>query len=76
MSKFTIGQTVHHMKVDYGRNLPSFGRVVHLGEMKGQSEDSEEIDIVERRLVIRKNKKLKYRCSCNACVETAPVQRS
>lgn len=43
-----------------------------LGEMKGQSEDSEEIDIVERRLVIRKHKKLKYRCKCNACVETAP----
>jgi transposase len=44
----------------------------HLEEMKGQSEDSEEIDIVERRLVIRKHKKLKYRCKCNACVETAP----
>ncbi len=44
----------------------------HLGEMKGQSEDADEIDIVERRLVVRKHKKLKYRCKCNACVETAP----
>lgn len=43
----------------------------HLEEMKGQTEDSEEIDIVERRLVVRKHKKQKYRCACNACVETA-----
>jgi transposase len=39
--------------------------------MAGQSEDSEEIDIVERRLVVHKHKRLKYRCQCNACVETA-----
>jgi len=44
----------------------------HLDEMEGQSEDSEEIDIIERRLVLRKKKKRKYRCACNACVETAP----
>ena len=42
-----------------------------LEEMAGQSEDSEEIDIVERRLVVHKHKRLKYRCQCNACVETA-----
>ncbi|MEM6531012.1 MAG: IS66 family transposase zinc-finger binding domain-containing protein [Myxococcota bacterium] len=43
-----------------------------LTEIKGQSEDSEEIDLIERRLVVRKRKRLKYRCTCNACVETAP----
>lgn len=43
-----------------------------LEEMSGQTEDADEIDIVERRLVIRKHKKRKYRCRCNACVETAP----
>jgi transposase len=42
-----------------------------LEEMTGQSEDADEIDIVERRLVVHKHKRLKYRCTCNACVETA-----
>ncbi len=39
----------------------------------GQSEDSEEIDVIERRFVIRKHRRLKYRCNCNACIKTAPA---
>lgn len=45
------------------------------GELKewvGQSEDSEEIDVIERRFVVQKHQRKKYRCGCNACIETAP----
>jgi transposase len=43
-----------------------------LKEMVGQSEDSEEIDVVERRFVIRKHRRAKFRCACNQCIKTAP----
>jgi transposase len=39
----------------------------------GQFEESEEIDVVERRFVLKKHKRQKYRCTCNACIETAPA---
>jgi transposase len=43
------------------------------GELKemGQFEDSEEITVVERRFVLVKHRRKKYRCQCNGCVETA-----
>ncbi len=44
----------------------------HLQEWVGQTEDSEEIDVIERRFVIRKHMRKKYRCRCGGCVETAP----
>ena len=34
-------------------------------------EDSEEIDVIERRFVIKKHRRQKYRCGCNGCIETA-----
>lgn len=43
-----------------------------LGEWQGQHEESEEVDVLERRFVLKKHKRLKYRCRCGACVETAP----
>jgi len=43
-----------------------------LCEFKGQYEESEEITVVERRFVLEKQKRLKYRCECNGCIETAP----
>jgi transposase len=43
-----------------------------LTEMAGQTEDSEEITVVERHFTILKHKRRKYRCACNGCVETAP----
>ncbi len=43
-----------------------------LTEMAGQTEDSEEVTVVERRFVILKHQRKKYRCACNGCVETAP----
>jgi len=44
-----------------------------LQEWDGQLEESEEIDVIERRYVLVKNKRKKYRCSCGACIETAPA---
>ncbi|HYO94639.1 MAG TPA: IS66 family transposase [Polyangiaceae bacterium] len=43
-----------------------------LGEWSGQFEESEEIDVIERRFVLKKHKRQKYRCSCGECIETAP----
>ena len=43
-----------------------------LDEMKGQSEDSEEITVIERKFTLIKYRRKKYRCRCNACVVTAP----
>ncbi len=43
----------------------------HLEEWIGQSENSEEIDVIERRFVIRKHVRKKYRCRCGGCLETA-----
>jgi len=43
-----------------------------LKEMTGQTEDSEEITVVERQFVLVKHQRKKYRCACNGCVDTAP----
>jgi transposase len=43
-----------------------------LSELAGPSEDSEEITVVERRFVLAKHRRQKYRCACNGHVATAP----
>lgn len=43
-----------------------------LVEMTGQTEDSEEITVIERRFAILRHQRKKYRCACNGCVDTAP----
>ena len=43
-----------------------------LAEWPGQTEDSEEISVVQRRFVLTTHKRQKYRCSCNAAILTAP----
>ena len=43
-----------------------------LKEMAGQTEDSEEITVVERRFVLLQRRRKKYRCACNGCIDTAP----
>ena len=43
----------------------------HLDAWNGQFEESEEIDVIERRFVITKHKRQKYRCRCGQCIETA-----
>ncbi len=42
-----------------------------LAEMKGQSEDSEEIDVLERSYRLVRHRRQKYRCACGGCVDTA-----
>ncbi len=44
----------------------------HLEEWEGQFEESEEIDVIERRFFLAKHKRKKYRCQCGQCIETAP----
>ena len=43
-----------------------------LTELKGQTEDAEEITVVERQFVLVRHRRQKYRCRCNGCVATAP----
>jgi len=64
-----IEERVHELAADE-RQCPVCGGA--LAEMKDQTEDSEEITVVERRFVMVKHRRKKYRCRCNACVETAP----
>ena len=39
---------------------------------EGFTEDSEEVDIIERRFVLKKHKRQKYKCGCGSCIKTAP----
>src|SRR3989475_8620419 len=43
-----------------------------LVEMAGQTEDSEEVTVIERRFAILRHQRKKYRCACNGCIDTAP----
>jgi transposase len=40
--------------------------------MTSQTEDSEEITVVERRFTLVQHRRKKYRCACNGCIDTAP----
>jgi transposase len=42
-----------------------------LAEMRGQYEESDEVDVLERQFVLLRHKRKKYRCKCGGCVETA-----
>src|SRR5512144_924675 len=46
-----------------------------LEEWDGQFEESEEVDVIERRYVVKRHKRKKYRCRCGSCIETAPAPR-
>jgi transposase len=52
------------------RQCPACGGLLEPWE--GQFEESEEVDVLERRFVLRKHRQRKYRCSCGGCIETAP----
>jgi transposase len=39
---------------------------------KDQYEASEEIDVIDVKYVLKKHLRQKYRCTCGACIETAP----
>jgi len=62
--------TVTHALPDDQRTCPVCqGRLEPMGE---QSEDSEEITVIEASYQVVTHKRQKYRCSCNASVVTAP----
>lgn len=64
-----IVERVHELD-DADRTCKVCGGV--LDEMGDQVEESEEVTVVEREFVLIKHRRKKYRCKCNACVETAP----
>ena len=68
--KLAVIERVHVLD-DADRACPKCGGA--LAEIVGQTEDSDEITVVERRFVIVKQKRQKYRCACNGCIETAPA---
>ena len=59
-----------HELAEADRTCPQCGGT--LREMVGQTEDADEITVIERRFVLVKHRRKKYRCACNGCVETAP----
>jgi transposase len=68
--KLAVIERVHALD-DADRACPKCGGA--LAELAGQTEDSEEITVVERRFVLVKQMRKKYRCACNGCIETAPA---
>jgi transposase len=43
-----------------------------LEEMDGQFEEHTEVDVIPCRFVLKHHRRKKYRCTCGACIETAP----
>jgi transposase len=62
-------ETVHTLD-DADRVCTSCGG--ELERWEGQSEDSEEIESIQRCFIRVLHKRLKYRCKCGGCIETAP----
>ena len=67
--KLPIVEMVHELDAA-DQACPQCGGL--LREMRGQTEDSEEITVVERRFVLVQHRRKKYRCACNGCIDTAP----
>lgn len=60
----------HHELAESERTCPLCQHT--MSDWPGQTEDSEEISVVERRFVVTTHKRHKYRCTCNAAILTAP----
>ena len=60
----------HHRLGDDQRTCPVCNK--SLEEMGDVTEDAEEITVEQRRFVVVKHKRHKYRCRCNGTVKTAP----
>ena len=61
---------VLHVLDESNRDCPACGG--QLQEMKEQTEASDEITVVERRFLITRHLRQKYRCQCNGAVVTSP----
>ena len=46
-----------------------------MAEWSGECEESEEIDFEVPRVVMKRYRRQKYRCSCGGCIKTAPAPR-
>jgi transposase len=68
--KLQVEDVVHDLD-DADKTCPKCGG--DLEEWEGQFEESEEVEVIERRYVIKCHKRKKYRCRCGSCVETAPA---
>ncbi|ATB27444.1 IS66 family transposase [Melittangium boletus] len=60
---------VVHTLEEADKQCPQCGGA--LAEMEGCWEEAEEVDVVQRRFVLQRHKRQKYRCGCGGCVETA-----
>jgi len=68
--KLPIVEQVHELD-QADRSCPKCGDA--LDEMAGQTEDAEEITVIERGFVLVRHRRKKYRCACNGHIETAPA---
>ena len=68
--KLEVEPVVHDLD-DTDKTCSSCGG--DLEEWEGQFEESDEVEVVERRYVIKRHKRKKYRCRCGSCIETAPA---
>jgi len=59
-----------HTLCEAERTCPQCGGT--LTELRGQTEDADEVTVVERQFVLVRHRRQKYRCRCNGCVATAP----
>jgi transposase len=66
--KLPVVEVVHELD-DADQVCPNCGGGIH--EMEGQYEESDEIDVLPLRFVVKRHKRKKYACSCGSCIETA-----
>ena len=67
--KLPVVETVHEL-AETERFCPQCGHP--MAKMGEQTEDYEEITVVQRSFQVVRHRRRKYRCQCNACVVTAP----
>ncbi len=65
-------ERLHELPADQSQCPQCGGGLKAMGD---QSEDCEEVSVVERRFVVVRHRRKKYRCCCNAAVVTAPGPR-
>ena len=70
--KLEVEEVVHDLD-DADKTCTACGG--DLEEWEGQFEESDEVEVIERRYVIKRHKRKKYRCRCGSCIETAPAPR-
>jgi transposase len=66
--KLPVVEVVHGLD-DVDQMCPNCGGGLH--EMEGQYEESDEIDVLPLRFVVKRHKRKKYACRCGSCIETA-----